>query len=56
MKFLILLLTLTFGFNISAQNDFSKEDAIAIVDTFFDGFHKADSLIMNSVVSGCVIF
>ena len=39
---------------ISAQNSFEKKDAIAIIDVFVEGFHKGDTLIMNSVLSKIV--
>ncbi|GER59212.1 hypothetical protein ULMA_13200 [Patiriisocius marinus] len=45
--FIFLLL---FSVHISAQKSFSKDDAIFVIDTFFNGFHKADTLIMKSVV------
>jgi len=45
---------LCFTLHISAQKIFTKTDAQAVVDTFFDGFHKGDTLIMNSVLAANV--
>lgn len=35
---------------MNAQQPFSENDAKAIVDTFFEGFHKGDTLLMRSVM------
>lgn len=51
MKFLMTLVLFFFALNISAQNAFNEEDAKMIIDTFFDGFHKGDTLIMNTVLA-----
>lgn len=50
MKILILLFLTFSAFNISAQKSFSERDAINIINTFFEGFHKGDTLIMNTVL------
>lgn len=50
MKLLVTFLcTLTFATTWS-QNDFSDADARQVIDTFFDGFHKGDTLKMRSVL------
>jgi len=33
-----------------AQETFNKAQAIEIINTFFDGFHKGDTLVMRSVI------
>jgi hypothetical protein len=48
-QFLFLVFILTFTSTV-AQQSFSKDDAQAIVDTFFEGFHKGDTLMMRSVM------
>jgi len=35
---------------MSAQNTFKDVDARNLIDTFFEGFHKRDTLIMNTVL------
>ncbi|MFK5981949.1 MAG: nuclear transport factor 2 family protein, partial [Flavobacteriaceae bacterium] len=46
--FLICLFTSTFLFS---QDPFSKADARQVIDTFFEGFHKGDTLLMKSVMA-----
>lgn len=50
MKRLILLVFLISFSTSLAQEEFSKEDAKAIVDTFFEGFHKGDTLLMSQLL------
>jgi len=55
MKFFILsicFLVTSFSF---FQSSFSNEDAKQIVDTFFEGFHKGDTILMQSVIANDVI-
>lgn len=50
MKFRFAILLL-FAVNLTiAQDSFSKKEAQAIVDTFFEGFHQGDTLKMKSVM------
>lgn len=49
IKNIFLLFAFSFSLNCLAQ-DFTKADAIKVVDTFFDGFHKGDTTIMKSVL------
>lgn len=51
MKFFLLSICLfTSTFSIS-QTSFSEADAQQVVDTFFEGFHKGDTLLMRSVMA-----
>ena len=51
MKFFLITLCI-FSFSLSySQNSFSEADAKAIINTFFEGFHKGDTLLMKSVMS-----
>lgn len=45
----ICFLTATFSFS---QATFSEAEAKQVIDTFFEGFHKGDTLIMKSVILG----
>ncbi|PHS68313.1 MAG: 3-methyl-2-oxobutanoate hydroxymethyltransferase [Flavobacterium sp.] len=46
--FLICLFTSTISFS---QDSFSEIDAQQVIDTFFEGFHKGDTLLMKSVMA-----
>ena len=46
--FLICLFTSTISFS---QDSFSEVDAQQVIDTFFEGFHKGDTLLMKSVMA-----
>jgi hypothetical protein len=50
----LFLLSLSFLFSslLFAQDSFSEEDAKQVIDTFFEGFHKGDTLQMKSVILG----
>ena len=50
MKFFMLLFTFSFSIVSISQNSFSEVEAKELIDTFFEGFHKGDTLIMNSVM------
>ena len=39
---------------ISAQSNFTEQDAKQLVDTFFEGFHKGDTVMMRSVLAPSV--
>jgi hypothetical protein len=55
MKLVILILSL-FSFTLSfSQDSFSEADAKNSIDTFFEGFHKGDTLLMKSVLSNDMI-
>jgi hypothetical protein len=51
MKSLVFFSLLLSSFLLSAQNNFSEADARGVIDTFFEGFHKGDTLIMKSVMA-----
>lgn len=53
MKLLLTLCLLCFGFNALAQN--SELEVRQTVETFFDGFHQQDSLIIKKMVIKDVI-
>jgi len=50
MKSLYYIIAVLFFINTQAQQSFTENDAKAIVDTFFEGFHKGDTLLMRSVM------
>ena len=50
MKFLFLSAFLFFSIATFSQNSFSENDAKQLIDTFFEGFHKGDTLLMKSVM------
>lgn len=50
MKQAVVLFCILFSSYSIGQQSFSEEDAIAIIDTFFDGFHQGDTLKMRSVM------
>mgnify|MGYP002640085470 CR=1 FL=1 len=55
MKYPLLLLCLlsaTFSFS---QNSFSEAKAKGIIDTFFEGFHKGDTLLMKTVMTSDIV-
>ena len=51
MKLSLLLIILTFWSPIISQNDFNEAKAKQIIDIFFEGFHEADTLKMQSVIA-----
>ncbi len=51
MKFLFLSILMCVSSHVSAQKIFTENAAREVIDVFFDGFHKGDTLIMNSVLS-----
>ncbi|MBX2829473.1 MAG: nuclear transport factor 2 family protein [Flavobacteriaceae bacterium] len=52
MKRFLLILCLAVSYFGTAQNDFTNADAKELVDIFFDGFHKGDTLLMRSTMVG----
>ncbi|MFC7357464.1 nuclear transport factor 2 family protein [Jejudonia soesokkakensis] len=55
MKFLFSILMLGFSVTITAQDFFTEADAKGLIDTFFEGFHKGDTLLMQSVLAENVV-
>ena len=51
MKNLLLALCLVSTAVISAQTTFTEKDAKNLIDTFFEGFHKGDTVLMKSVMA-----
>jgi len=49
---LLCLLSATFSFS---QSSFSEADAKEIIDTFFEGFHKGDTLLIKSVMTNGIV-
>lgn len=54
MRRLLLFLMLTSMISIHAQQD-QTANVKAAVDTFFEGFHKGDTLLMRSVLADKVV-
>ncbi len=50
MKFFITTAFIFISAITFSQDSFSEMDAKHLIDTFFDGFHKGDTLIMKSVM------
>jgi SnoaL-like domain len=55
MKSLPGLLCILFSLAAVGQNSFSEANAREIIDTFFEGFHNGDTLLMKSVMSNDLI-
>jgi len=51
MKFFPLIFCLFIGFSGFSQDGFSETDARNLIDIFFEGFHKGDTLLMKSVMA-----
>ena len=51
MKSILFAALFFFSLNLLAQEAFNKDKAIAVIDTFFEGFHKGDTLMMRSVLA-----
>ncbi|MEZ4875142.1 MAG: nuclear transport factor 2 family protein [Flavobacteriaceae bacterium] len=50
MKLFITLLFALFSASGFSQDAFSNAEAKQLIDTFFEGFHKGDTLLMKSVM------
>lgn len=50
MKLLITMLFVSMSTVTFSQGSFSEKDAKQLIDTFFEGFHKGDTLIMKRVM------
>jgi len=55
MKSLLLLISILFSIATVGQNSFTEADARQIIDTFFEGFHKGDTLLMKTVMSSDLV-
>lgn len=55
MKNTVLLLMLLLGLFSSAQ-DPVKEEVEGVINTFFEGFHKGDTLLMKSTMADKLVF
>jgi len=53
-SFLLSLCFLSATFSFS-QSSFSEADAKGIIDIFFEGFHKGDTLLMKSVMTNDIV-
>jgi len=51
MKNLLCTICLLLAGILTAQSSFTETDAIYIIDTFFDGFHQGDTVVMKSVMA-----
>ncbi|WP_432410742.1 nuclear transport factor 2 family protein [Rasiella sp. SM2506] len=51
MKTLLFYFTLCLTISVTAQASFTETEAKQLVTTFFDGFHKRDTVIMRSVLA-----
>jgi hypothetical protein len=51
MKFYITILSLLIAASSFSQNAFSEKEARQLIETFFEGFHKGDTLLMKSVMA-----
>ena len=49
MKYYIIIIMLFFFGNITAQSE-AETEVKQTIETFFEGFHKQDSTIMNSII------
>ena len=55
MKFIPVLFAVFFTISAMSQDSFTEKNAQQVVDRFFDGFHKGDTLIMKSVMADKLI-
>ncbi len=55
MKFLFYCCCFFFITPMLAQSSFSEADAKQIIDTFFEGFHKGDTLQMRAVMAPSMV-
>ena len=55
MKLLVIIFASTIFTSTFAQNQFSEADAHKVVNIFFEGFHKGDTLLMKSVMANAII-
>ena len=55
MKFFLLTLCFLATSLSFSQDSFSEADAKGVIDTFFEGFHKGDTIQMKSVILGNIV-
>jgi len=55
MKLYIMFIGLLIAASSFSQNDFSEEKATQLIATFFEGFHKGDTLLMKAVMADQMI-
>jgi len=55
MKSLPGLFCILFSLTAAGQNSFTEANARQLIDTFFEGFHKGDTLLMKSVMSSDLV-
>lgn len=53
--YITIVLIFVFGFNIAQNQTKAEREVKLTIDTFFDGFHKQDSIIINTVVHKSII-
>ena len=51
MKFYITILSLLIAASSFSQDAFSDKEARQLIETFFEGFHKGDTILMKSVMA-----
>lgn len=52
MKLFLLSLSILLTSLSYSQDSFTEADARGVIDTFFEGFHKGDTIQMKSVLNG----
>ena len=55
MKFYAVLLFCFTSLYSYSQDSFTDADAQKVIDTFFEGFHKGDTLLMKSVMADAMV-
>lgn len=55
MKSLLVLFCILFSIATIGQSYFTETDARQLIDTFFEGFHKGDTILMKSVMSNDLV-
>jgi len=51
MKILLFYFILCLTITATTQSQFTETEAQQVVDTFFEGFHKGDTILMRSVLA-----
>ena len=55
MRAIFVTLFCVFSLAMMAQNEFTNNDAKAVIDTFFKGFHAGDTITIRSVLAKDVL-
>jgi hypothetical protein len=55
MKFFAFFFCIVFSVSSFSQNGFDEIAAQKIIDTFFEGFHKGDTVLMKSVMAKDIV-